>query len=134
MCKGKVLLGGLVVPIERLAIILLNTIPIRVHTTEAELGLGIPLFRSLAVPLGSFGMALWNSEGTVVCIAWRFAYFTREDAEFSPTWEPFLEQTLDEPGGARYWKIARAQFPPEEAFAVFVDQVLERLRSASGAA
>ncbi len=65
---------------------------------------------------------------------WRFAYLTREDAEFASTWEPFLEQTLDEPGGARYWETARAQFPPEEAFAAFVDQVLERLRSASRAA
>ncbi len=65
---------------------------------------------------------------------WRFAYLTREDAEFASTWEPFLEQTLDEPGGARYWETARANFPPEEAFAVFVDHVLERLRSAGGAA
>ncbi len=60
---------------------------------------------------------------------WRFAYLTREDAEFASTWEPFLEQTLEEPGGARYWETARAGFPREEAFAVFVDQILERSRS-----
>ena len=65
---------------------------------------------------------------------WRFAYLTREDAEFALPWEPFLEQTLQEPGGVRYWETARAQFPPEEPFAVFVDQVLERTRSAGGAA
>ena len=38
---------------------------------------------------------------------WRFAFFTRHDAEpWVSTWESFLEGTLAGPGGARYWDWA----------------------------
>ncbi len=65
---------------------------------------------------------------------WRFAFLTSKDAEFPHQWASYLEKTLVEPGGSRYWEGERANYPQQDDFAGFVDQTLERVRSDRGAA
>ena len=66
---------------------------------------------------------------------WRFAFFTRHDAEpWVSAWESFLERTLAEPGGTRYWDGAKEHFPQQDEFVRHVNRICERIRSEQGAA